>query len=156
MNVKYISWIPAVIIMVMIFAFSAKPAINSNKSSLKIVNDMIQIYQTVTNTEIQTDQRIQLENRLNLIVRKTAHFSEYLLLAAAIAFHLAVWEGKGKSLYVLPIIISFLYAATDEYHQLFVPGRSGMFRDVLIDTSGAVFGTLLFAWIGRKAMKPSE
>ena len=38
----------------------------------------------------------------------------------------------------------FLYACTDEFHQLFVPGRSGNFRDVIIDTSGGVLSAILF------------
>jgi VanZ family protein len=37
-----------------------------------------------------------------------------------------------------------LYAASDEFHQLFVPGRSGEVKDVLIDSAGAVTGALLF------------
>ena len=44
---------------------------------------------------------------------------------------------------LLSLIFSFLYACTDELHQIFVPGRSAQFRDVLIDTLGASFGTLI-------------
>ena len=40
----------------------------------------------------------------------------------------------------MSILFSFLYACTDELHQIFVPGRSAQFRDVLIDTLGASFG----------------
>ena len=43
----------------------------------------------------------------------------------------------------MSIFLSFLYAITDEIHQIFVPGRSAQFRDVLIDTLGASFGCLL-------------
>ena len=43
----------------------------------------------------------------------------------------------------MSIFLSFLYACTDELHQIFVPGRSAQFRDVLIDTLGASFGCLL-------------
>lgn len=39
----------------------------------------------------------------------------------------------------LSVLISFLYAVSDEYHQSFVPGRGPAFRDVLIDTIGASF-----------------
>ena len=44
---------------------------------------------------------------------------------------------------VISIIFSFLYACTDEIHQIFVPGRSAQFRDVLIDTLGASFGATI-------------
>ena len=40
----------------------------------------------------------------------------------------------------MSIFLSFLYACTDELHQIFVPGRSAQFRDILIDTLGASFG----------------
>ena len=43
----------------------------------------------------------------------------------------------------MSIFLSFLYAITDEIHQIFVPGRSAQFRDILIDTLGASFGYLL-------------
>ena len=43
----------------------------------------------------------------------------------------------------MSILLSFLYACTDELHQIFVPGRSAQFRDVLIDTLGASFGATI-------------
>jgi len=36
-----------------------------------------------------------------------------------------------------------VYAATDEFHQLFVPGRSGQVKDVLLDSCGAAVGVLI-------------
>ena len=46
---------------------------------------------------------------------------------------------------ILAVLISACYAATDEFHQLFVPGRSGEVRDVLVDTAGAVIGILFLS-----------
>ena len=37
-----------------------------------------------------------------------------------------------------------LYACTDEFHQIFVPGREGAFRDVIIDTCGGITLILLY------------
>ena len=42
-------------------------------------------------------------------------------------------------------VVGTLYAASDEIHQLFVPGRSGQLRDVLLDSDGVAAGILL-AW----------
>ena len=47
-----------------------------------------------------------------------------------------------------------LYAATDEFHQLFVPGRAGLFTDVLIDATGAAIGLLLAVSIIALAKRP--
>lgn len=47
-----------------------------------------------------------------------------------------------------------LYAATDEFHQLFVPGRAGLFTDVLIDATGAAIGLLLAGSIVALAKRP--
>ena len=84
-------------------------------------------------------------NTLIFLVRKTAHFTEYAILGAL--FYLNVIQLPKLNLYpkkiLLPIFFSFLYACTDEIHQIFVPGRSSQFRDILIDTLGASFGCLL-------------
>lgn len=49
---------------------------------------------------------------------------------------------KEKIVYCLSLC--FFYACSDEFHQLFVPGRSGEFRDVCIDLLGSCIGLLLF------------
>ncbi len=64
------------------------------------------------------------------------------------------WEDAGLSLSIV-----FLYAATDEFHQIFVPTRTPMLSDVFIDTCGGVVGLLaLTLWIfshrGEKLGKP--
>lgn len=84
-------------------------------------------------------------NTLIFLVRKTAHFTEYAILGAL--FYLNVIQLPKLNLYpkkiLLPIFFSFLYACTDEIHQIFVPGRSAQFRDILIDTLGASIGTII-------------
>ena len=107
-------------------------------------------------------------------VRKTAHATEYAilgLLAAGVCIpevvgrrdEKAMSEEVGysrttKSEYVkirrellIPWGIAALYAATDEFHQLFVPGRSGQFSDVILDSAGALAGLLILALV-RKIM----
>jgi len=53
-------------------------------------------------------------------------------------------------------LLSFLYACSDEFHQTFVPGRAGQFKDVLIDTAGALIGLIvvtLIRMVVRKDLK---
>lgn len=147
MKIRNFSWMPAVAIMVTIFIFSAKPAVSSNESSMIIVDQIVSIYQNVTNTQYEPERMEHIKEVLNFIVRKSAHFSEYALLAVAAAFHLYVRKRKGLVLYFLPVLTVFLYASTDEFHQTFVPGRTGLFRDVLIDTAGGATGSLIFTLI---------
>lgn len=93
------------------------------------------------------------------IVRKLAHYSIYTLLG----FLASLTVGKRrlfskKSLGV--IAFCFLYACSDEIHQLFVPGRAGMFTDVLIDTGGALTGMLISMAVlfiaGRLIKRPEQ
>jgi len=92
MKLKYISWIPAVIIMGIIFYFSSRQVDNSNESSLTIANRILNIYENITNSNYQENVRTDILDSINHIVRKGAHFCEYALLACAIAFHLLVWK----------------------------------------------------------------
>ena len=50
-------------------------------------------------------------------------------------------RGKGRN--IASFVLTFGYACTDEFHQLFVPGRAGRFTDVLIDSSGALVLSLI-------------
>jgi VanZ family protein len=153
MKLKYISWVPAVVIMAVIFYFSSKPADTSSESSLAVVNQMISIFENITDVEYQKDDLTELKENLNHIVRKTAHFCEYAVLACTFAFSLTAWKKRGKWLFLIPVLLSALYAATDEFHQTFVPGRAGMIRDVLLDSSGAAAGSLLFCLITAAIIK---
>ena len=82
-------------------------------------------------------------------VRKLAHFSEYAVLgglyAAAIRLSLNGRSGRGAAALRtgLPLLLGLAYAAGDEWHQAFVPGRGPAVRDVLIDFAGVLAGTLL-------------
>lgn len=79
---------------------------------------------------------------LHFIIRKGAHFFEYFILSLLLYNYFRGFMG-GKKLFIFPVLISFLYACSDEFHQTFVPGRAGMIMDVLIDTTGAIVAILL-------------
>ena len=89
------------------------------------------------------------------------HATVYFILAIMIILFITVMQEKKKYFLALliTIVICFLFACTDEYHQTFVGGRTGQFKDVLIDTSGALAGTLLYGTyfiaykIGTKSKK---
>ncbi len=98
---------------------------------------------------------------LHHLLRKCCHLTEYAILALLVfrAFnhsrnHLPPWSWPrvGGTLLVV-----FLYAASDEYHQSFVPTRTPLFSDVCIDTGGGAIG-LLIAWIWHnlRQLKPQK
>jgi VanZ family protein len=89
---------------------------------------------------------VKLENPTSdFFIGKSAHLFEYALLCIlwfrAINIHSVL---KGKN-WVIPLFLTGLYAISDEIHQLFIPGRTGMARDVLIDVLGGAIGL----WILR-------
>ena len=90
------------------------------------------------------------------IIRKGAHMFSYFLLA--ILLFMSNYDNKKNLLKVSlqSLIFTFLYACSDEFHQLFIIGRSGEFRDVLIDTSGGIIGILTLYFIIKFSKKSKE
>ncbi len=73
-------------------------------------------------------------------VRKSAHIFSYCFLS--ILLFMSVYEDNIKKSTIIAFLGTFLYACSDEFHQLFIPGRSGEFRDVIIDSTGGIIGIL--------------
>ena len=78
---------------------------------------------------------------LDFYIRKNAHFIAYFILG--ILTLVALIQSETRKPANLALLIGILYAVSDEFHQLFVPGRAGQFRDVLVDGAGTVLGVLL-------------
>ena len=73
------------------------------------------------------------------IIRKGAHFTEYFILFI-LAYNVVSLYVDNKKARIYSILIVFLYACSDEFHQSFIPGRAAAFKDVMIDTSGGILG----------------
>ena len=89
------------------------------------------------------------ENTVNEhLVRKTAHFTEYMLLGILCCMDFAVF-GMGGIRYVLfPLYICLAVSVIDESIQLFTVGRSGMLFDVWLDHAGSITGVVCSKIIG--------
>ena len=85
------------------------------------------------------------------LIRKIAHFSEFAVLG--ILIYLNLWEFSKKNIIVYSSLLSVLYAALDEIHQLFVDGRCCSVKDVLIDSAGALCGILFCHFLKMKWRK---
>ncbi len=93
--------------------------------------------------------------KLNFIVRKCAHISEYAILTLILvrALQFGAKQLRPKSI-VVALVVSFLFACTDEWHQSFVPGRTPAIRDVFIDSVGATLVTIgVIVWYALKRLE---
>lgn len=78
-------------------------------------------------------------------VRTMAHFSEFACLSFFMN-NLFVAH-KSKLCPVIACVLSFIYAITDEIHQIFVPGRACQFQDMMVDLAGIVSGMAVYVVI---------
>lgn len=138
--------------MLVIFWFSAQVADDSQEMS----DFFVRLLDALFSLDIMKNEIIQ--DMTSFLVRKAAHMSEYAILA--ILFGLTIREYNKEPWLLLALTATAAYAATDEFHQLFVPGRSGQLKDVLIDTAGGALGLGLLALIlylqRRRKMKEYE
>lgn len=157
--------------MGVIFYNTSANGVVSNQRSMTVLNKVRALYhkaepapegksQSITstaknlNTNSNTNKNEKVQSsrieKLNLIIRKNAHAFEYIVLAllTCSVFFINKFRGKGVIVYVL--FICLLYAVSDEFHQLFVPGRTSLVSDVMIDFSGALVGLGIFYLIYYK------
>lgn len=155
MNTKFkiVVWLAiALIWMGVIFNFSSMDTNESNGKSVKTIDIVLEKTFEITNKVkiTNTDSHflaIELSQKLNRPLRKVAHASIYFVLGILLIVFLKFCHVRKYYLYSL--IISFLYACTDEFHQKFVAGRTASISDVLIDTTGCIVGLLLFYLIDK-------
>lgn len=131
-------------VYIMIFLFSADDAAESSSLSVSVTRKLMNLYyhffsgnnNAVLTVPVVTDDA-------EAIVRKMAHFTEYMAVGF-LSFGIAVmWLQRIKAGIVAVTLQVFLSAGLDEIHQYFVPGRYASFRDVLIDTAGGIAGIMI-------------
>lgn len=136
-------WTTAVIIwMMLIFWFSTQPADQSEDMSLSAGRMVGRIF-IPEYEQWPQERQIAFARKIDYPVRKAAHASEYALLGFLLAGMYYSYGWTGKRWLILSIASGVLYACSDEFHQLFVPGRAGRISDVLIDSGGVLASVLL-------------
>ena len=137
-----------VVIMVFIFVQSALPDVVSTQESGWISSFLAEL--------LHVDP-----SAMSFVVRKAAHFTEYLALGASLMLTVRDYfflrdrsaaEKLTKHLSVMACVVAWLigtlYAVSDEIHQIFTPGRSCEIRDMLIDSLGVAVGvSLVRLWL---------
>jgi VanZ family protein len=96
-----------------------------------------------------SEERIALAH---FLTRKAAHFTEYAILGllAARAFSSSSHRLLGRYWFQLGTMLIVVYALTDEYHQTFVPSRTGSIYDSAVDTAGGLCALLAFLYLRRR------
>lgn len=146
---KPLSFIPAILMMCLIFSFSSQTGEESGALSYKISYKIVAVKSDLLGEYKSYDELSYEAEEIHYYVRKAAHMTEYFLLAIAVSFPLYVYRVRGFSLFMLAGVLCVGFAALDEYHQSFVGGRSPAVRDVGIDSIGVLIGILLvqlFCW----------
>lgn len=150
---RKIGLILLILCMILIYTFSAKQITESNETSEGVGRLIGQIFVPGFSAwdEIKQDDFVEM---INYPLRKTAHFLEYAAFGCLAV--LVFWNDKRQARIVFGCswLLATGYACFDEYHQRFVAGRTGQLSDVLIDSSGALFGAcitvIIFMWMSRK------
>ncbi|MEW6404842.1 MAG: VanZ family protein, partial [Chloroflexota bacterium] len=90
--------------------------------------------------------------RLDIAFQKTGHFLAYAILTLLVYRPLR----HRKRAFLMAFLIASLYAASDEWHQTFVPGREGTVRDWGIDLAGSIVALIALAWLHRDPIPLNE
>jgi VanZ family protein len=130
------SWLPVLVWMTVIFSASADS--HSYEHSSFLVEPFLHwLFPQMSQAEV---------DEIHHLIRKCGHLTEYAILA------LLLWRATGQATNLLAwprarktLLLVCLYAATDEFHQSFVPTRTSLVSDVFIDTTGGVIG-LIVLW----------
>ena len=121
----------------LIFIFSNQNGESSSELSQGFIYNILKFF---------TNNISQIENIIKIIepfIRKLAHFSIYGLVGVWSMSLMETYKISDKKKFFICLLIGFLYACTDEFHQIFINERSASFLDILIDTLGCLFGILL-------------
>ncbi|MDP4092248.1 MAG: VanZ family protein [Bacillota bacterium] len=123
-----------------IFWFSAQPAGTSTEMSSSVSKTLLDLFDKlfkgntphfITGVVLNGDH----------YVRKSGHAIEYFILGILVLNLLRQFKIKRYGIWA--ILLSTLYASSDEFHQLFVPGRAAMISDVILDTTAAAVGIII-------------
>ena len=129
--------------MVVIFLLSSQ----DGQSSSQLSQGFIRYMEELLVIDISSMPNIQQ------IIRKGAHMFIYFVLGLVTMGTMYTYKIRLKPKILITLSVVFIYAITDEIHQIYVPGRSGSFVDVMIDTVGGFIGMMLMIGIMSRKRK---
>ena len=131
-----------------IFLFSSRTGKESTGDSYFVGNIVGEVFVPGFDNWSPEEQQAFAE-KIDHPVRKTAHAMEYAVLGLLTAGAFIDRRTSIRAGILVPWCIATAYAASDEIHQLFVPGRSGQVSDVILDSAGVLAGLLVLAAVRK-------
>lgn len=153
---KPLSFLPALLIMYMIFSFSSQTGTESGQLSYKVSRKLVQAGALILDKDLSQAEIDMYAEKYHGPVRKLAHMTEYCILAVSLSIPLYAYGVRGIWLVLLAGFICVGFAATDEYHQSHVAGRGPSAKDVCIDSVGAFIGIMGTRIIGWSAVRSTQ
>ena len=153
---KPFSFLPAILVMYMIFSFSSQTGVDSGNLSHKISYGIVTAADRILDKNLSEADKEYYAGEIELPVRKLAHMTEYFILAICISFPLYVYGLRGFWLFIFAGLVCVAFACTDEFHQSFVAGRGPSKRDVAIDSLGALIGIVVVQIFCHGFTRPSR
>ena len=139
----------AIVLMCVIFAFSAQPKEESGAVSASFTYHMVSSTRTFFHWDLSDARVKEISDAIEGFIRKVAHMAAFGTMSVLLYIWIGQWEMGFLRRGGTAVGATTVYAATDEIHQLFVPGRAGRFSDVCIDCAGALVGVVVFALLVR-------
>lgn len=143
-NKKVFSGLLVIIWLIVIFSFSSQNGVKSTNTSDIVTSMVVNVTTNVTNKELSREEVKKKVEDSTFYIRKTAHFTEYLILGVLVLNFLSTYGKINKRMLIIALIFCYLYAVSDEIHQIFMPGRTAKVLDTFIDGAGAFLGIMLF------------
>jgi acetobutylicum phosphotransbutyrylase len=137
---KYIAYVLWLFWIFIIFYLSNQPGnISGGESSHLIYNTLHFIY---TCLNLDTSHLNEIILIIHNPLRECMHSLEYLILGV-LTINLLIQTQVKENKMIITILFCFIYAATDEIHQLFISGRTFEYFDIFMDMVGTLIGTLI-------------
>lgn len=153
---KPLSFLPALLIMYMIFSFSSQTGTESGQLSYKVSQKLVQAGAILLDRDLSQAEIDMYAEKYHTPVRKLAHMTEYCILAISLSIPLYAYGVRGIWLVLLAGAVCVGFAGLDEYHQSFVADRGPSVKDVCIDSVGALIGIIGTRIIGWSAVRSTQ
>ena len=132
-------WGPVILWAALIF-YSSTDTFSAQNTSLIVGPLVLWVFPNISSEELEIFYHT---------TRKFAHWAEYFIFALLLmrAFRVQKSNESGRQRTGRALVIVLIYALSDEFHQMFVPSRSPLLSDVILDVFGGVCGVMVYSYV---------